>query len=229
MTRVITVNKHSLNVVTMQNALVLWGKRNFRTFPWRLTHDPYKVLISEIMLHRTQALQVVSVFDQFINAYPNISSLAQAKKEDLYRILYSLGLKWRADLLIEMIDIIISRYYGQIPTAKDDLLSLPGVSTYIASAVRCFAWNYPEPILDTNTVRIIGRLFGLEIKDSSRRNRQFQDLNALLLDKTEPRAYNFALLDLANKLCLKKQPPKCMECPLLLECHYGSQNLVNAY
>lgn len=228
MTEVITANNQSVDAVKVRKALVKWGERNFRAFPWRLTRDPYKILISEIMLHRTQAPQVVPVYEQFIRSYPDTSSLKIARKEDLYSILYSLGLKWRSDMLIEMIDVITSRYGGQIPSSKANLLSLPGVSEYIASAVRCFAWNFPEPILDTNTVRIIGRLLGLEIKDSSRRNPQFQNLNAFLLDRTEPRNYNFALLDLAHMVCLKKQPPKCLECPLLFGCQYGNQSLKNS-
>lgn len=79
-----------------------------------------------------------------------------------------------------MVKVLNDRFEGQIPYKKADLMSLPGVSEYIASAVRCFAWNLPEPILDTNTVRVAGRLFGLEIKDSSRRNRQYRDLISTL-------------------------------------------------
>ena len=96
---------------------------------------------------------------------------------------------------------LVERFGGQVPQSKTDMLSLPGVSEYIASAVRCFAWNLPEAIIDTNTVRVVGRVFGLEIKDSSRRNRLFRDLIGALVDPVEPRVYNYALLDLADQIC----------------------------
>ena len=124
-------------------------------------------------------------------------------------------------MVYEMGIILNAHFNGQIPKEKEILLSLPGVSDYIAGAVRCFAWNLPEPILDTNIVRVVGRLFGLEIKDSSRRNRQYRDLIDALVDPVEPRTYNYALLDLADKVCTKRQPPDCMQCPILEWCQSG--------
>jgi len=112
-----------------------------------------------------------------------------------------------------------------VPCDKADLLSLPGVSEYIAGAVRCFAWNQPEPLIDTNTVRVAGRLFGLETKDSSRRNRRFRELIAALVDPDEPRAYNYAMLDLADQVCMKKRPPECGKCPVRKHCVYGTNAL----
>src|SRR5205807_9804726 len=133
--------------------------------------------------------------------YPDVASLAGAKREELHRVLYSLGLRWRIDLILDMISKVIEQFKGQVPQEKADLLSLPGVSEYVASAVRCFAWNLPEPLIDTNTVRVVGRIFNLEVKDSSRRNPLFRKLIAGLVDLGEPRAYNYALLDLAAQVC----------------------------
>ena len=177
--------------------------------------------MAEVMLHRTQAPQVVPVYLSFQAQYPTISASAQATKQELHAILYSLGLRWRIDLVYEMISDLVSRFDGKVPQEKNDLLSLPGVSQYIAGAVRCFAWNQPEPLIDTNTVRVVGRLFGLEIKDSSRRNRRFGDLVAGLVDREAPRAYNYSLLDLADQVCTKKRPPECGQCPVLSHCTYG--------
>jgi A/G-specific adenine glycosylase len=173
------------------------------------------------MLHRTQAQQVLPIYENFIRNYPNVIQLSKATKKDLHDSLYSLGLRWRIDLIHAMAIVLKERFDGQIPVAKTDLMSLPGVSEYIAGAVRSFAWNMPEPILDTNTVRVAGRMFGLEIKDSSRRNRQFREIIAALVDPDNPRVYNYALLDLADKVCMKRQPPNCTECPLLVWCQFG--------
>ena len=115
---------------------------------------------------------------------------------------------------------INTRFAGHIPTDRADLLSLPGVSEYIAGAVRCFAWDQPEVLMDTNTVRITGRLLGWPIKDSSRRNARFRCALQALLDPDKPRAFNYALLDLAHLVCLKRQEPRCQECPLAAWCQY---------
>jgi A/G-specific adenine glycosylase len=160
-------------VIHIHKSLADWGTENFRAFPWRITRDPYKILLSEVMLHRTQAKQVVPVYEQFIQNYPDLFSMAQASRNELQDILYSLGLRWRIDMLFDMGIELIERFDGTVPVDKAELLSLPGVSEYIASAVRTFTWNIPEELADTNTIRVAGRLFGLNIKDSSRRNPHF--------------------------------------------------------
>jgi A/G-specific adenine glycosylase len=219
---IVQVEGHEVDVEAFRKALVDWGREHFRSFPWRLTTDPYHILMAEVMLHRTQAPQVIPVYERFVKRYPDVLSLARATKEDLHETLYSLGLRWRIDLIYEMAAELMGRFEGKIPESREDLLSLPGVSEYIAGAVRCFAWNLPEPLLDTNTVRVVGRLFGLEIKDSSRRNRRFRDLITALVDPDEPRVYNYALLDLANEVCMKKQPPECFRCLVREQCVYGT-------
>lgn len=223
----VQVNGHTMEAVTFRKVLIAWGKENFRPFPWRLSGDPYRILMAEVMLHRTQASQVVPVYECFLRRYPDVMALAQTTKGELHDLLYSLGLRWRIDLIYEMAVELIKRFGGQVPKDKEDLLSLPGVSEYIAAAVRCFAWNLPEPLIDTNTVRVVGRLFGLEIKDSSRRNRQYRELIAALVDPDESRVYNYALLDLADQVCMKKRPPECWRCPVAGVCIYGTSVLAS--
>jgi A/G-specific adenine glycosylase len=206
--------------------LRLWGKQNYRPYPWRQSNNPYNILIAEIMLHRTQASQVVLVYQKFIEKYPDITSVALASNADLYDALYSLGLHWRIDLFHLMADDIINRFDGKIPHEKADLLSLPGVSDYIAGAVRCFVWNLPEPLIDTNTVRVIGRIFDLQIHDSSRRSRQFRDIISNLIDPNEPAAFNYALLDLAERICMKKRQPECSICPVQKFCIYRYKQIL---
>jgi A/G-specific adenine glycosylase len=220
---ILEANNHAINVMSFRKALVRWGKENFRPFPWRLTTDPYRILIAEIMLHRTQVSQVVPVYENFIVSYPDIPSLAKAEAAELHSILYSLGLRWRIDLITEMASKLIEQFGGKVPQEIEALRTLPGVSDYVAGAVRCFAWNLSEPIIDTNTVRVTGRLFNLTIKDSSRRNSLFRRLISSLLDPVEPRTYNYALLDLAAKVCTKVRIPDCKSCPLLSYCAFGQK------
>ncbi len=135
----ITANAHSIEAIVFRQTLIKWGKQNFRAFPWRMTRDPYKILMSEVMLHRTQAKQVVPVYEQLIQTYPDIENLLQATNEDLHTILYSLGLNWRINRIFEMGKNLKAHFDGIIPMDKADLLTLSGVSEYIAGAVRCFS------------------------------------------------------------------------------------------
>ena len=228
MSEIVEARGHTINATVFRKALLAWGRKHFRSFPWRSTEDPYRILMAEVMLHRTQASQVVPVYERFVERYPNVSTLAQTRRKELRELLYPLGLHWRIDLVYDMAADLMDRFHGRVPRKKTDLLSLPGVSEYITSAVCCFAWNQQQPLIDTNTVRVMGRLFGLEIKDSSRRNRRFRDLIAALVDPDEPQTYHYALLDLAERVCMKKRVPDCFKCPVRKYCVYGAQVLAKA-
>lgn len=211
----------SSQVRAFRQQLIEWGKEHFRSLPWRLSGDPYRLLMAEVMLHRTQAVQVVPAYESLVTRYPNISALATEDREEIRRILYPLGLRWRADMVYEMIRELINRFEETVPCDKHALMSLPGVSDYIASAVRCFAWNLPEPLIDTNVVRVVARVFGLHVNDSARKNNTMRMMVGSLVDPGRPREYNYALLDLAASVCTARRPPRCAECPVLTWCVYG--------
>jgi A/G-specific adenine glycosylase len=205
---------------TLASCLEKWWKTNGRSFHWRETKDPYRVLISEVLLHRTSAKQVVPVYERLVRQYPNITALAQAPYSDIYSILKPLGLNWRSSLLYKMARTIVNYFDGEIPRDREILKSLPGVSDYIASAFRCFAYDDPEVLLDTNTVRVLGRIFERKISDSSRRSREFTQLYERILDKGNPRDFNYAMIDLGALVCVT-DVPKCEICPLNRYCGYG--------
>lgn len=220
--RHVVVNGHEVDAGKFRAALTAWGRSHFRSFPWRETDDPYRLLVAEVMLHRTKALQVLPVYDRFVRRYPGVKDLARATKDELHAAMASLGLRQRVDMFHAMALDLAERFDGCVPEDKDALLSLPGVSDYIAGAVRCFSRNESEPLVDTNTVRVVGRLFGLTATDSSRRNRVFKEAIAALVDPEHSRAYNYALLDLANLVCTKVRPPACSTCPVKPYCRYGN-------
>lgn len=213
--------QQAMDAEAARAALLLWGGQNFRAFQWRLTDDPYRVLVAEIMLHRTQAAQVSLVYPTFIEKFPDIGSLADSGIGELAESMWSLGLRWRVALMRDMAEQIVRKFDGRVPQSRDELVSLPGVSDYIATAVRCFAWGFPEALIDTNTVRVLGRVFGLDTRDSSRRSRIFRSALESMVDRSRPRDYNFALLDLAHLLCTKRREPDCDRCPLRFCCVYG--------
>lgn len=201
----------------MSKSLLAWWAANRREFPWRRTRDPYKILVSEVLLHRTKAEQVVAVYNEFLVEFPSIEALFQASLDDVRKVVYPLGLHWRTRLLKDMAVWITEKHGGKIPSTRRELELLPGVSHYIASAVMCFAFGLPEPMLDTNIVRILGRVSGTKVTDGSRRSKRFQELSELILQKENSRELNWALIDLGALVC-KPRKPNCGECPLISRC-----------
>ncbi len=201
------------------NLLQWWILSGRRDFPWRETNDPFKVLIAEILLHRTKAEQIVPLYQPFLNQYPDIHSVAKSSPDELAKLLRSAGLNWRWKLLHSMAVNIETKFNGQIPRSFEELTSLPGVSHYIASAVRCFAFGYPDVLLDTNTVRVAGRLLKLPIRDASRRSKLFREVLEKFIDSKHPREFNFALIDLAAAICRPRSPAH-KDCPVSRYCTF---------
>jgi len=208
----------------IQRELLRWGEKNVRSYPWRNTRDPYRIIVAEVMLHRTRADQVKKLYDKFIEKFPDFSSIVMAGQDRIESELRSLGLLWRSDLLYRMAREVVEKYGGVLPMNKNELMKLPGVGDYIASAVLCSGYNIPEPVLDTNTVRVIGRIFGIEVTDSSRRSKKFEKIMRDLIDCGEPRKFFLSIIDFAALICSANNP-KCDVCFLTdICCFYRRVN-----
>ena len=198
----------------IHSAILAWGSKNIRKFPWRTTDDPYRVIVAEIMLHRTKAEQVERIYEDFLKKYRSIHDIYKTPLDELMRDISSLGLSWRGRLMHEMARYIVEECDSQIPSSKEGLLKLPGVGPYIASALMCFIYEKPEPVLDTNTVRVIGRVHGIRISDSSRRSKKFEIIMRSYLKYGCPRDFSLSLIDLAAIVCTSSEPPHCEMCPV---------------
>lgn len=208
------------DLAEIRRMLLSWWEQNRRSFPWRETRAPWRILLAEVLLHRTRADQVVPVYQIMVAKFPDPDALLRSPAGELESIMHPLGLHWRVPLVREMARQIVHQYGGKIPEEKEALRSLAGVSDYIAGAVRCFAFGLPEPLLDTNTVRVLGRIRGWPISDSSRRSRHFRHLMQEFVDCADPRSPVFALLDLAALIC-RPGRPECGKCPLMDLCQFG--------
>lgn len=213
-------------ICDMRQDLLRWWHHGKRCYPWRETRDPYKVLVAEVLLHRTRADQVVPLYEAFLRRFPDAGSLARSTPDELTELFHSAGLRWRWKLLHAMAVQLAESFDGQIPEDFKMLVSLPGISHYIASAVRCFAFGKPDVILDTNTVRVVGRLLGLTVTDSSRRSRLFKTILEQLIDREHPREFNFALIDLAAQVC-ESSSPLHDKCCLKNYCSYPRTHMLN--
>jgi A/G-specific adenine glycosylase len=209
---------------SLSRELLNWWETNKREYVWRKTRDSYSVLVSEVLLHRTRADQVAKIFCAFMKRYPTAKSLARARTGEVVRLLRPLGLRWRAKLLVKMAREIEEQYHGSVPRDLESLKSLPGVGDYIASAFLSLEEGRPVPILDTNTVRIVGRVFGKEVSDSSRRSDRFRLFYSSLQDPSRPRDFNLAMIDLGALICHPTNP-QCHVCPISTECEYGRMEL----
>ncbi len=206
----------------IRNVILTWGEKNMRDFPWRHTRDPYKILIAETMLHRTKASQVNRIYDSFIMKYPDIYDIADAGPQSLKNDLKSLGLSYRGDMLYRLATRIIEKYNGNIPDNIEGLTSLPGIGDYAASAVMCSAYNSPAPLLDTNTVRIISRVYGIKLIDSSRRGKQFKMIMNSIIGSCDTRKLMFSMLDFAAIVCTS-HIPECSICGLNNICNFYNE------
>ncbi len=205
--------------VFARQELLKWFQTSARIFPWREDHDPYHVLIAEMMLRRTQAHQVVAVYQRFLQLYPDVQCLYQAPAEEVASVLYPLGLVWRAGNFKLLAHEIVTRHNGMVPQERTALLALTGVGPYVAEAVRSFAFNEVAVIVDTNTVRVAARYFGFAYNPESRRRKPVIQAVASLVDEQQPARSNYALLDFAATVC-RAQKPEHTRCPLAERCAY---------
>ena len=206
-----------------RRGVLRWGKKNTRSFPWRYQDNPYKVLVSEFMLHRTQAHQVVPVFKDFIHKYPTLTSFCTADKKEISETLKSLGLTWRIKGMITALnELWIS--HNEVQANYEQLLSIRGIGQYIAGATVCFSQNLPVTLIDTNTVRIVGRVLGLSLIGEARRRKPMIQAISCLTDPESPRDFYYAMIDIAHTVC-KSHDPICQECPLIsLPCKFAGDD-----
>jgi len=146
-------------VDAFQDKIFSWWRHNRRDLPWRHTRDPYKVLVSEVMLQQTQVIRVLPKYEEFLYFFPDIASLALAKKAKVLKIWKGMGYNRRALYLHEAAQRIDRDYYGDFSQQEKELVTLPGVGTYTARALLVFAFKKHIAFVDTNICRVITHFF----------------------------------------------------------------------
>jgi len=201
-----------------QQNLLAWYARNGRDLPWRRTRDPYRILVSEIMLQQTQVERVRVYYRRFLTRFPNIKTLAAAHPDEVREAWDGLGYYARSRNLHRAARTVLECHGGAIPRAREDIRALPGVGAYTVGALRSFAFGEPDPILDTNAARVLQRFFG--VRGDRRRGRVGRRLWALAAAVTpRDRAYDFnqGIMDLGATVCTSRAP-RCPRCPLRRSC-----------
>jgi A/G-specific adenine glycosylase len=190
-----------------------WGTNNLRIYPWRDIKDIYIILTTEIMLHRTRADKVAEVFNTFFDEYPDVFSLSEAKESDVKKIIKPLGLSSRANRFISMAKYIRSKFHGEIPEDRAELLKINGVGQYIAGMVLMCAFEKQSWAVDTNIARVINRVMGLFLPPENYNDRELILYSKYYFDIDNPRYTAYSLLDFGAAVC-KSPTPYCTRCPV---------------
>src|SRR3989304_2543866 len=144
---------------TLRRRLLAWYRSSARPLPWRKTHNPYRILVSEVMLQQTQVNRVLIHYRRFLKRFPTLRSLSRAGTADVLRAWRGMGYNNRAVRLRNLAKEVCATMGGRLPGTVGALRSLPGIGRYTAGAVACFAVGLPVAMVDTNIQRVFNRLF----------------------------------------------------------------------
>ncbi|MCL4431588.1 MAG: A/G-specific adenine glycosylase [Epsilonproteobacteria bacterium] len=195
----------------VHHSLLQWYKINGRhDLPWRITDDPYKIYLSEIMLQQTQVKTVLERFYfPFLEKFPTLLDVAKSDLDDVLKMWEGLGYYTRAKNL----HTAARQCQGILPKNASELLELPGIGRSTAHAISAFAYKEALPILDANVKRILHRYFAIEQRDEKQLWKAAYDL----FDAKHPFEYNQAMMDIGSMVCLAKNP-LCDVCPFEQGC-----------
>lgn len=195
-----------------------WYDRGHRNLPWRRDRDPYRILVSEMMLVQTTVAAVVPYFGRFLGRFPDVAALAEADEADVLKAWEGLGYYRRARQLHAAAKAVVAKHGGEFPDDPEAIRDLPGVGRYIAGAILSFAFDRPAPIVEANTQRVLARLLAWpdELSKSATQKRLWEAAERLVPAEGAGR-FNQALMELGATVCAVRQP-MCLICPVAAGC-----------
>jgi A/G-specific adenine glycosylase len=209
---------YSRQLLAFQRRLLAWYHLHQRKLPWRKTRNPYRILVSEIMLQQTQVDRVIPKYHEFLQRYPTIEALADARASELRRVWYPLGYNVRPLRLRRIAQRALRHHRGCIPDSYDGLLAMDGIGRYTAGAVLSFAFRQDAPIVDTNVARLLSRYFGLRShSQQGRTRRRLWQLAEAVIPIGKGHLINQAMMDFGAMVCTARTPG-CPTCVLRRTC-----------
>ena len=227
------------------NTIISWFRENGRALPWRETHDPYAIWLSEIILQQTRIAQGWEYWERFMAQYPTVEDLAAAHEDEVLKLWQGLGYYSRARNLHTAAKQIVA--LGHFPDTLEGINQLKGVGDYTAAAIGSFAFDIPAAVVDGNVYRVLARYFGIDTPiNSTQGKKEFAALAQSLLPSSKASdslssfspasdfqsslslvaAYNQAMMDFGAIQCTP-QSPKCLLCPLAETCEAMRTNRVS--
>lgn len=195
-------------------ALLTWGAGSLRDLPWRRTRDPWRVLVSEVMLQQTSVARVLPKFEAFIEEFPTPAAMANAPLGDALRLWSGLGYPRRCRNLRDAAGVITEEHGGEFPRTLEELLRLPGVGSYTARAVLAFAFDEDVAVVDTNVSRVLSRLQGEPM--GARGLQSFADA---LVPSGMGWEWNQVMMDFGAQWCTARAP-RCDGCAMTRLCRW---------
>lgn len=198
--------------------LLSWYRRNGRDLPWRQTRDPYRILVSEVMLQQTQVDRVLPKYQEWLEKYPSFEALAAAHPGDVADTWRPLGYNVRPRRLHAIARESVERYGGSLPSDEETLRSFEGIGAYTAGAVLSFAFGQRAAILDTNVARVLFRVFlGRGTPRAHATRRHLWEVSRAVLPVRHVFDFNQALMDFGATVCTARKP-LCPACPMRKGC-----------
>lgn len=209
-------------LVYLPEALLPWYDKSARQLPWRETKEPYHIWLSEIMLQQTRVEAVKGYYKKFLDALPDVKSLAEAEDMTLLKLWEGLGYYSRVRNLKKAATMIMSQFKGVFPDHYEDILSLPGIGDYTAGAIASICFDRPKPAVDGNVLRVIARIGTL---DTPIDHLPFKKKISSLLEACYPKKrcgdFTQSLMELGATVCVPNGAPHCALCPI--------RDICNAY
>lgn len=208
-------------ILWLRRRLLPWFARDGRSFPWREPGTtPYEVIVAEILLQRTTAAGVARAYSGFVERYPSWDTLAQAPLDGLENALRPLGLWRQKALAFQQLAQSIEANGGVVPRTRKELERLRGIGPYTAGAVLAIVYGRPEPLLDVNMARLLGRFLGSPGRAEAVSKRSLNAFALRLVSGKRSLEVNWAVLDFGALVCRARRP-LCQECPLRTRCEYA--------
>jgi A/G-specific adenine glycosylase len=207
--------------------LLTWFQENQRPLPWRQEYRPYHVWISEIMGQQTQMERVVTYFNNWVQQFPDIPTLAAASEHEVIKAWEGLGYYSRVRNIRKTAEILVQEYGAELPDKEAQLLALPGIGPYTAAAILSIAFQQPVPLVDANVERILCRLDNIDqpVKQPATQKLLLQRCQDLL-PHDDARNFNQALMEFGALVCTPKKPA-CPTCPLQQHCRSFAEDIVD--
>ncbi len=210
--------------LTFSKPLLTWFRQHGRhDLPWQQPRDAYRVWLSEIMLQQTQVQTVIPYFERFLQAFPNLRTLAQAPQDEVLHQWTGLGYYARARNLHKAAQILVEQHKAEFPQNHSSLLALPGIGPSTAAAILAQAFNLPNAILDGNVKRVLTRFYAISGWPGKKQiENQLWDISRKHTPNHNAADYTQAIMDLGATVCTRSKP-HCKTCPLQTHCMADQQ------
>ena len=193
-----------------RSQLLAWYDAHARELPWRESHDPYRVWLSEIMLQQTRVAAVIAHYHEFLRRFPTVEKLARAREASVLAAWSGLGYYRRARMLHAAAKVVARE--GKFPETASGLRKLPGVGRYTSAAIASIAFGEAVAVVDGNVERVLQRYLGRRLEGEN-----FWLTAETLLDRVRPGDFNQAMMELGATVCTPRAPA-CLTCPVVELC-----------